>query len=64
MLALAFDNSDSITEIALFVESEPQNNTALVTYLRDGQPDYMMRATIMYEQSYPLSNSKELIVIN
>ncbi len=60
VVAIAFDNSQGLTEIALFVESSEQDTKALVDYLRSKMPHYMIPSRIIFEQQFPLNKSEKI----
>lgn len=60
VVAIAFDNAQKLTEIALFVESAEQDAQALLTYLRSKMPHYMIPSRIIFEQTFPLNKSEKI----
>ena len=60
VVAIAFDNAQKLTEIALFVESAEQDTQALLTYLRSKMPHYMIPSRIIFEQTFPLNKSEKI----
>lgn len=60
VLAIAFENAQSLTEIALFVESETEDSKPLVDYLRGKMPHYMIPTRILYEPTFPLNKSEKV----
>lgn len=60
VVAIAFDNAQKLTEIALFIESAEQDAQALLTYLRSKMPHYMIPSRIIFEQTFPLNKSEKI----
>ena len=60
VVAIAFDNAQKLTEIALFVESAEQDTQALLTYLRSKMPHYMIPSRIIFKQPFPLNKSEKI----
>lgn len=60
VVAVAFQNSQNLTEIALFVESQLQNPAPLTEYLRSKMPHYMIPTKIVYEPSFPINKSEKI----
>ena len=60
VVAIAFDNAQKLTEIALFVESAEQDAQALLTHLRSKMPHYMIPSRIIYEPTFPLNKSEKI----
>jgi len=60
VVAVAFDNDKSLVEIALFVESESDDPTELLSYLRSKMPQYMIPSRIIFEESLPLNKSEKI----
>lgn len=60
VVAIAFDNVQKLTEIALFVESAEQDIQALLVYLRSKMPHYMIPSRIIYEPNFPLNKSEKI----
>lgn len=58
--AIAFDNDKALTEIALFVEREPEDSRELEKYLRGKMPHYMIPTRFMYVPVFPLNKSEKL----
>lgn len=59
-VAIAFQNDSSLTEIALFVEKEEEDPTALLEYLRSKMPGYMVPTKIIYRPVFPLNDSDKI----
>lgn len=60
VIAIAFQNNLNLTEIALFIESEPEQKTDLLDYLSSKMPNYMIPTRIIFEPSFPLNNSEKV----
>lgn len=60
VVAIAFDNAQKLTEIALFVESSEQDTKVLIDYLRSKMPHYMIPSRIIFEQQFPLNKSEKI----
>lgn len=60
VVAIAFDNTQHLTEIALFIESSKQDTKALLDYLRSKMPHYMIPSRIIFEQQFPLNKSEKI----
>ena len=60
VVAIAFDNAQHLTEIALFVESSEQDTKSLIDYLRSKMPHYMIPSRIIFKQPFPLNKSEKI----
>ena len=60
VIAIAFQNAQNLTEIALFVESQQEETKSLVEYLRSKMPHYMIPTRILFEPSFPLNKSEKV----
>lgn len=60
VIAIAFQNAQNLTEIALFVESQQEDTKSLVGYLRSKMPHYMIPTHILFEPSFPLNKSEKI----
>lgn len=60
VVAIAFQNSDNLTEIALFIESEAIETKPLVEYLRGKMPSYMIPTRTLFESVFPLNKSEKI----
>lgn len=60
VVAIAFDNAQKLTEIALFIESTDQETQELLAYLRSKMPHYMIPSRIIFEPSFPLNKSEKI----
>ena len=60
VIAIAFQNAQNLTEIALFVEAKQEDSKELIAYLRSKMPSYMIPSRIIYEPSFPLNKSEKV----
>lgn len=60
VVAVAFQNTLSLTEIALFVEKSEEDSAPLIAYLRSKLPSYMVPTRILYRISFPLNASDKI----
>lgn len=60
VMAIAFQNEQDLTEIALFVESQHEDVKPLIEYLRGKMPQYMIPTRILFEPSFPLNKSEKV----
>lgn len=60
VVAIAFQNASNLTEIALFVESEPMDTKPLLGHMRSKMPHYMIPTRILFEPSLPLNKSEKV----
>ena len=60
VMAIAFQNAQNLTEIALFVESQTEDTKPLIEYLRSKMPHYMIPTRIFFEPSFPLNKSEKV----
>ena len=60
VIAIAFQNTQNLTEIALLVESQAEDTKALVEYLQNKMPQYMVPTRILFEPSFPLNKSEKV----
>lgn len=60
VVCLAFENSDNLTEIAIFVESEQFDNTDMVAYMRGKMPPYMIPTKWVYVPVFPLNGNDKI----
>ncbi len=60
VMAIAFQNEQNLTEIALFVESQHEDVKPLIEYLRGKMPQYMIPTRILFEPSFPLNKSEKV----
>lgn len=57
VVCLAFDNKESLTEIAMFLESEEFNPDALIAYLKTKMPSYMIPTRLFYVPVFPINSN-------
>lgn len=60
VVCIAFDNKDSLTEIAMFIEKDEFNPEQMFAYMRSKMPPYMIPTRIIFEQSFPLNSNGKL----
>lgn len=60
VMAIAFQNDKNLTEIALFIESQPLDTKPLVEYMRSKMPHYMIPTRIFFEPEFPLNKSEKV----
>ena len=60
VIAIAFQNAQDLTEIALFVEAEQEDTKPLIEYLRSKMPHYMIPTRILFEPTFPLNKSEKV----
>ena len=60
VVAMVFNNSQGLSEIALFVESTTIDTTELLSFLRDKMPAYMIPSRILFESVFPINNSDKI----
>lgn len=60
VVAIAFDNVQKLTEIALFIESTEQETQELLVYLRSKMPHYMIPSRVVFERQFPLNKSEKI----
>ena len=60
VMAIAFQNAQNLTEIALFVEADQENAKPLADYLRSKMPQYMIPSRILFEPAFPLNKSEKV----
>lgn len=60
VMAIAFQNAQNLTEIALFIESQQEDTKALIAYLRTKMPAYMIPTKYIFMPSFPLNKSEKV----
>ena len=60
VIAIAFQNANNITELALFVESNKGDSKQLLDYLRGKLPHYMIPDLVIFEPSFPINMSEKV----
>lgn len=58
--AVAFQNEQHITEIALFVEREEESTGPLLAFLREKMPPYMMPNRIVFLPAFPMNGNEKV----
>ena len=59
-VAVAFSDSQRLTEIAVFIESDNEDTSALIVYLEKKLPQYMIPSRYIYVESFPLNKSEKI----
>lgn len=57
VVCLAFDNKESLTEIAMFIESEEFDPDEMIAYMRTKMPSYMIPTRLFYVPVFPLNSN-------
>lgn len=60
VVAIAFENEQALTEIALFVEGEFENPDNMIEYLRSKMPNYMIPSKVIFRKEFPLNASEKI----
>ena len=60
VVAMAYNNAQGLSEIALFVESDPVDPTKLMCYLREKMPVYMIPSRVVFEPAFPINSSDKI----
>lgn len=60
LLAMAFENSDALTEIALFVQSGTDASKELEEFLRGKLPYYMIPSRFIFMDKFPVNKSEKI----
>ncbi len=60
VVAIAFQNSQNLTELALFIEKKEERTEPLLEYLRSKMPHYMIPTRVLFEPSFPLNKSEKI----
>lgn len=60
VIAIAFQNKQNITEIALYVESQEEDVQMLIDYLRHKIPYYMVPTRVLFKSQFPLNKSEKI----
>lgn len=60
VMAIAFQNAQNLTEIALFIEAKEEDTKPLIEYLRTKMPHYMIPTRILFEATFPLNKSEKV----
>lgn len=59
-VCVAFDNDQHLTEIAMFIESEEIDTTALLEYMSAKMPHYMIPKRIVFVPVFPLNGNDKI----
>lgn len=57
---IAFENNHGATEIAMFIESEEFDQSALLKHLKSKMPNYMIPRYIYFEPVFPLNGNAKI----
>lgn len=57
VVCIAYENAGGLTEIAMFIESEESDTSALLDYLKSKMPHYMIPGRIYFEPTFPLNGN-------
>lgn len=60
VVCLAFDNKESLTEIAMFIEAEEFDPEEMIAYLRTKMPSYMIPTRLFYVPVFPLNSNDKI----
>lgn len=60
VLVLAYTNSEGTQSLAMFIESEQQDNKSLADYLSSKMPSYMMPTKYIYIPKFPVNSSNKI----
>ena len=60
VVCLAFDNKESLTEIAMFIEAEEFNPDEMIAYMRTKMPSYMIPTRLFYVSFFPLNSNDKV----
>lgn len=60
VVCLAFDNQDSLTEIAMFIETEEFDTSEMIAYMRTKMPGYMIPTRILFVPTFPLNSNDKV----
>lgn len=60
VVCLAFDNKESLTEIAMFIEAEDFNPDEMIAYMRTKMPSYMIPTRLFYVPIFPLNSNDKV----
>ena len=60
VVAMACNNSQGLSEIALFVESTQIDPNELLSYLREKMPAYMIPSRVIFEDEFPINSSDKI----
>ena len=57
VVCMAYDNNNGLSQIAMFIEGNEENEQTLLNYLRSKVPQYMIPSKIYYLSSFPLNEN-------
>lgn len=60
VVCLAYDNKESLTEIAMFIEMEGQDTKPLLDYLKTKMPLYMIPTKVFFVPVFPLNSNDKI----
>lgn len=60
VMAIAFQNEENLTEIALFIEAKQEDTKELIDYMRSKMPQYMIPTRIIFIENFPLNKSEKV----
>ena len=60
VVCLAYNNSSSLSEIAMFIEHEEFNTDSLIDYMRTRMPAYMIPSKIVFQKEFVLNNNGKI----
>ena len=60
VVCLAYDNKDSLTEIAMFIEMVEQDTKGLLDYMKTKMPSYMIPTKIYFVPVFPLNSNDKI----
>jgi D-alanine--poly(phosphoribitol) ligase subunit 1 len=60
VVAVAFENKSGSNEIALFFESEHDNSSGLLEYLKSKMPYYMVPSRLIHKNEFPLNSNGKI----
>lgn len=60
VVCMAFENKDSLTEIAMFIESGEFSSESLISYMRTKMPSYMIPTKMFYVPMFPLNANDKI----
>lgn len=60
VVCLAYDNKESLTEIAMFIEMIEQDTKGLLDYMKTKMPSYMIPTKIYFVPVFPLNSNDKI----
>ena len=55
VVCMAFENKNGLTDIAMFIESEPFDPDEMIAYMRTKMPSYMIPSRILHVPVFPIN---------